>query len=145
VSTYTFSNVTATIHRSDVCIECSNSEDELDSEYVDGQELVKENVLERIPLITATRRCGILNGMEAIHLPARNPDQSRSDIHINGFRYLPRQDGASTQIGQYEFYVSTDGVNWGSAVATDVLPTVRWRKRSCSPRRPVIHSFEGID
>jgi hypothetical protein len=39
--------------------------------------------------------------------------------NINGFRYLPRQDGVSNgSIGQYEFYVSTDGVNWGSAVAS---------------------------
>jgi hypothetical protein len=38
---------------------------------------------------------------------------------ISGFRYLPRQDGSvNGRIGQYEFYVSSDGVNWGSAVAT---------------------------
>ncbi|MBI4688493.1 MAG: discoidin domain-containing protein, partial [Nitrospirae bacterium] len=38
---------------------------------------------------------------------------------INGFRYLPRQDGWSHgMVGQYEFYVSMDGVNWGSPVAT---------------------------
>ena len=37
---------------------------------------------------------------------------------ISGFRYLPRQDGITNgRIGQYEFYVSSDGVNWGSAVA----------------------------
>jgi lysophospholipase L1-like esterase len=41
---------------------------------------------------------------------------------IGGFRYLPRQDGISNgRIGQYEFYVSSDGVNWGSAVATGTL------------------------
>ena len=39
--------------------------------------------------------------------------------NIDGFRYLPRQDGeVNGRIGQYEFYVSTDGVNWGSLVAT---------------------------
>ncbi len=38
---------------------------------------------------------------------------------IDGFRYLPRQDGDSNgNIGQYEFYVSPDGVSWGSARAT---------------------------
>jgi hypothetical protein len=38
---------------------------------------------------------------------------------ISGFTYLPRQDGCSHgDINQYEFYVSTDGVNWGTAVAS---------------------------
>lgn len=37
---------------------------------------------------------------------------------LNGFTYLPRQDGCSHgDIKQYEFYVSADGVNWGSPVA----------------------------
>jgi RHS repeat-associated protein len=37
---------------------------------------------------------------------------------ITGFKYLPRQDANSNgNIGQYEFYISTDGVNWGTAVA----------------------------
>jgi hypothetical protein len=38
---------------------------------------------------------------------------------ITGFRYLPRQDGLSQgNIGQYQFFVSADGLNWGSAVAS---------------------------
>ena len=38
---------------------------------------------------------------------------------VDGFRYLPRQDGSSNgRIGQFEFYVSLDGVNWGAPVAT---------------------------
>jgi hypothetical protein len=38
---------------------------------------------------------------------------------ITGFSYLPRQDGCTNgYIKQYEFYVSADGVNWGTAVAT---------------------------
>jgi lysophospholipase L1-like esterase len=38
--------------------------------------------------------------------------------NVSGFRYLPRQDGSqSGRIGQYEFYVSLDGVSWGSPVA----------------------------
>ena len=38
---------------------------------------------------------------------------------LNAFQYLPRQDGcANGWISQYEFYVSTDGVNWGSSVAS---------------------------
>ena len=42
---------------------------------------------------------------------------------INGFSYLPRQDKYSNgTVGQYEFYVSTDGTNWGSPVATGTFP-----------------------
>ncbi len=38
---------------------------------------------------------------------------------LSGFQYLPRQDGSTTgDIAQYNFYVSTDGVNWGSPVAS---------------------------
>ena len=38
---------------------------------------------------------------------------------LTAFQYLPRQDGSACGwIKQYEFYVSTDGVNWGTAVAT---------------------------
>jgi len=43
-------------------------------------------------------------------------------FEIDGFRYLPRQDGkANGWIGQYEFYVSADGVDWGSPVASGVF------------------------
>jgi len=38
---------------------------------------------------------------------------------IDSFSYLPRQDGVSNgNIARYEFYLSSDGVNWGTAVAT---------------------------
>src|ERR1035437_9097788 len=38
---------------------------------------------------------------------------------INGFRYLPRQDGGSNgRIGQYEFYATNDLSNWGTPLAT---------------------------
>jgi len=37
---------------------------------------------------------------------------------LSAFQYLPRQDGSACGwIKQYEFYVSTDGVNWGTPVA----------------------------
>ena len=43
---------------------------------------------------------------------------------INGFQYLPRQDQYSNgNIANYQFYVSTDGVNWGTALATGTLMT----------------------
>ncbi len=39
--------------------------------------------------------------------------------NLNGFRYLPRQDLYTVgNIGQYEFYVSMDGINWGTPVAS---------------------------
>jgi lysophospholipase L1-like esterase len=38
---------------------------------------------------------------------------------IEGFRYLPRQNGdVNGRIAQYEFYISTDGSDWGASVAT---------------------------
>lgn len=38
---------------------------------------------------------------------------------ISKFRYLPRQDSqVNGTIKNYEFYVSSDGVNWGTAVST---------------------------
>jgi hypothetical protein len=41
---------------------------------------------------------------------------------INGFRYLPRQDGGDNgRIEQFEFYVSMDGIEWGEPVATGTL------------------------
>ncbi|MBM4201185.1 MAG: PKD domain-containing protein, partial [Gammaproteobacteria bacterium] len=37
---------------------------------------------------------------------------------VSGFRYLPRQDGkVNGTFGQYAFYVSMDGVNWGTPIA----------------------------
>jgi hypothetical protein len=38
--------------------------------------------------------------------------------NLNGFRYLPPQSQVNGRISQYEFYVSQDGVSWGTAVAT---------------------------
>jgi hypothetical protein len=37
---------------------------------------------------------------------------------LSAFQYMPRQDGSACGwIKEYEFYVSTDGVNWGTPVA----------------------------
>jgi large repetitive protein len=43
---------------------------------------------------------------------------------LGGFRYLPRSGGGNGTIALYRFYVSTDGVNWGSPVATGDLRTL---------------------
>lgn len=45
-----------------------------------------------------------------------------SNYTISAFRYLPRQDGPNGRIGNFKFYVSTDGVNWGNPVAQGVFP-----------------------
>ena len=44
------------------------------------------------------------------------------DYMITGFKYLPRQDGVNGRIADYKFYVSGDGVNWGTAVAAGRFP-----------------------
>jgi hypothetical protein len=45
------------------------------------------------------------------------------EYNLNGFSELPRQDGGTNgRIGQYEFYTSEDGTNWGSPVATGTFP-----------------------
>ena len=42
---------------------------------------------------------------------------------IAGFRHLPRQDGRNNgRIKQYDFFVSTDGVNWGMPRASGSFP-----------------------
>ena len=48
---------------------------------------------------------------------------------IAGFRYLPRQDEYNHgNIGQYEFYISADGSNWGSAVASGSFANTKAEK-----------------
>jgi hypothetical protein len=56
----------------------------------------------------------------------KHPHEIQIDLggvyEIQGFQYLPRQDGTSNgRIKQYELYVSSDGVNWGSPVVTGVF------------------------
>jgi lysophospholipase L1-like esterase len=42
---------------------------------------------------------------------------------VSGLRYLPRQDGGDNgRIRQYAIYVSTDGLSWGSTVASGTFP-----------------------
>jgi hypothetical protein len=42
---------------------------------------------------------------------------------VSGFRYLPRQDSSNGRILGYEFYVSPDGVNWGTPVNQGTFAT----------------------
>ena len=42
----------------------------------------------------------------------------KANYSVGGFQYLPRQDGSvNGRIADYKFYVSADGINWGSPVA----------------------------
>ena len=53
---------------------------------------------------------------------------------IKGFRYLPRQDNFTIgNIGQYEFYISTDGVNWGDPVASGTFANTSSSKEVLFP------------
>jgi hypothetical protein len=60
--------------------------------------------------------------------PAPMPHDIEIDLgttyNVGGFQYLPRQDGSPNgNISQYQFFVSSDGVNWGSPVASGYLMT----------------------
>ena len=91
--------------------------------YVDSQELVGEN----------GAAINVFDGNRSSFWHSkwyRGSDQLPHEIQIdlggnyviNGFRYLPRQDRANGRIADYQFYVSQDGVKWGSAVATGRFP-----------------------
>jgi YVTN family beta-propeller protein len=41
--------------------------------------------------------------------------------NLGGFRYTPRSGGGNGTIATYRFYVSSDGVNWGSPIKTGDL------------------------
>ncbi len=58
----------------------------------------------------------------AVAQPAAPPHELQIDLgavyNLAGFRYLPRQDSQFARVGDYEFYVSSNGASWGSPVAT---------------------------
>ncbi|MEI6673562.1 MAG: discoidin domain-containing protein [Verrucomicrobiota bacterium] len=48
---------------------------------------------------------------------------------VGGFRYLPRQDAYSVgNIGQYEFYLSMDGTQWGAPAASGSFADTKTEK-----------------
>jgi hypothetical protein len=57
--------------------------------------------------------------------------------NVSSFSYLPRQDGGvNGDIAKYEFYVSTDGTNWGSAVATGTFDSSSAEKKvTCTAKQ----------
>lgn len=66
------------------------------------------------------------------------PHSITIDMHathlVSGLSYLPRQDGnLNGTIGQYAIYVSSDGVHWGSAVATGTWADNNTQKEAVFP------------
>ncbi|HLE00766.1 MAG TPA: discoidin domain-containing protein [Bdellovibrionota bacterium] len=55
---------------------------------------------------------------------------------LNGFRYLPHATEANGRIAQYEFYVSMDGTNWGTAVAKGTFANNVSEKEVTFPSAP---------
>ncbi|MFG1624921.1 endo-alpha-N-acetylgalactosaminidase family protein [Kribbella sp. NPDC049227] len=58
--------------------------------------------------------------------PATFPHHITLDLgttyQVDGFSYLPRQSGTNGMFKGYEIYVSTDGQNWGTPVASGEFP-----------------------
>jgi len=65
---------------------------------------------------------------------------------LSGFQYLPRQDGSTVgSIGQYSFSVSSDGVNWGSPVATGTFSSSALQQQvSFAPVNARYVQLEGL-
>jgi lysophospholipase L1-like esterase/PKD repeat protein len=65
---------------------------------------------------------------------------------LSGFQYLPRQDGSSAGwIASYNFYVSTDGMNWGSPVASGTFANSALQKQvSFTPVNARYVQIEGL-
>ncbi len=59
--------------------------------------------------------------------PVPHPHELQIDLgglytSVSGIRYLPRQDDTNARVKDYALYLSTDGINWGSPVATGIFP-----------------------
>ncbi len=86
--------------------------------YVDSQELIGEN---GAAINAFDGNPATIWHTEWKLKKASLPHQIQIDLgaiyNIDGFRYLPRQDGGvNGTIAQYSLYVSADGINWGTPV-----------------------------
>ena len=67
-----------------------------------------------------------------------------ASYNLSAFQYLPAQDGESCGwIKQYEFYVSTDGVNWPARRPPAALQY--WRARVTRQIAPLCHRRADCD
>jgi hypothetical protein len=105
--------------------------------YVDSQELVGENGA-AVNVFDGNRNS--IWHSKWYQGSAPLPHQIQIDLGgsyvINGFKYLPRQDMANGRIADYQFYVSADGVNWGTAVAAGRFPNTTVEQTVSFPEVP---------
>lgn len=57
----------------------------------------------------------------AVPLPQEIQIDLGTSHNVSGFLYLPRQDGGTGNIKQYQFYVSESTADWGTPVATGIF------------------------
>jgi hypothetical protein len=98
--------------------------------YADSQELAGEN---GAAVNAFDNNSGTIWHTQWVGASPSHPHEIQINLgavyEIDGFRYLPRQDGsANGRIAQYEFYVSSDGTNWGTAAATGVFASTAGEK-----------------
>ena len=88
-------------------------------QYVDSQELVAEDGAATNAFDGDTKTIWHTKYQGGAPYPPHEIQINLGTLYdINGFRCLPRQDGGlNGRIGHYDFYVSTDGTNWGTPVA----------------------------
>jgi len=86
-------------------------------QYADSQETVGENGAATNAFDGLTSTYWHTQWLNAQPPPPHEIQINLGAPHdLNAFRYLPRQDGKTAgRISQYEFYVSSDGVNWTAA------------------------------
>ncbi len=88
--------------------------------YVDSQELVGENGAAINAFDGKSTTIWHTQWKNGSPLPPHEIQIDLGDVYdIDGFRYLPRQETGEINgtIKQYAFYVSADGINWGTPVA----------------------------
>lgn len=93
----------------------------------DSEELVDEvapatNAIDGNPA-TFWHSAWVVGGMGDAPLPHELVVDLGMPQQITGFRYLPRPMGENGLILGYEFYLSTDGQNWGASVVQGSFST----------------------
>ena len=103
-----------------------------DSEELIGENGAAENAFDDNP--------GTIWHTEWLNSDPLPPHELQIDLganyDIDGFQYLPRQDGAvNGGIGQYEFYVSDNPSQWGSPVVSGSFPNTSSEQEIIFSRR----------